>query len=321
MAEEPNSFYPPDLPVEITNIVTGAHTIDAQRIGKKPRVVARVKLTTGDEPTPHGKRPDNLSDEEIAAELWGKCEADAQKNCKGFARYKIVATYSKPKQGPTPDPQHFEIEVGDPPLRDRDGEIRDGVLGELQTLLSGRHREYLELMRESTKLATAVGTMATGLAGAWTTVHQKQSEGREHMLELAVLNSERESERERMRLFEKSVVPMLKLLQGKRAPLALGEADSDKPEIVRVARQLGRSLTAEQLERTAKILGADRLRELATIEEEADLLGLTGWLFAIDESKVLDAYGILRDDQIPMVEKLQNWAADEGERHAASKAS
>jgi hypothetical protein len=318
MAEEPISYYPPDLPLEIANIVIGAHTLDVLRLGAKPRprTIGRVHLTCGGEPTPHGKRPD-ATDEQLAEEIWSKAEADAQKNCKGHAKYKIVATYSKPARGTTEEPKSFEIEVGDAPLADERTQ-RDELLSESRQRERDKHREYLELCREVTGLAKAVGGMATGLATAWSSVHERESKSKEHALELAVLNADREGERERMRLLEKTVIPMLRVLQGKAPALALGEADKDKPEIVRVARRLGRSLSAEQLDEAAELLGSDRLRELAAIDDASEVLAFMGWL--IGHEHVLDLYGKLREDQVPMVDRLQTLVAEIGEKHGEQKA-
>ena len=320
MADEPISFYPPDLPLQIANVIEGAHTLDVHRLGGKgKRIVAREHLTVDGQPTPHGKHPDR-SDEEIAAAIWEKASADAEQHCKGFARYKAVAIYNKPPRGFAADAKFFEFEVGDPPLRTVDEAHRDSIIVEMNSLLAARHKEQIELLRETTKLAEAVGKMATGLASAWSSVHEKANEDKQHTLELAVLNSEREGERERMRLFEKSLVPMLRLLQGKRGgQLALTEGESKQPEIVRVARKLGESLTVAQLDYAAKVLGRDRLRELASVENEAEVLALTSWLFDCDEAKVLDVYGQMRDDQVPMVDRLQELAAEAGEKHGEQK--
>lgn len=320
MADEPNSFYPPDFPVEIMNVARGCHTLDVQRITagakKANKIVARLNLKCGDEPTPHGKDPDMTCDE-IAADLWGKIEADAKAHCKGFAKYKIVATYSKPKQGPTPENASFEIECGEPPLRDRDGEVRDGILVELQTLLAGRHRETLELAREITKLAQAVGTMATGLAGAWSSVHESRAKGNEHVLEMKMLDNEREGERERMRMFQATVIPMLRMIQGKGASKPAKDDGSGKPEIVQVARKLGRSLDEDQLQTAARLLGADRLRELRDVDEVADVMSIGAWLIGNDGTEAL--YNSLREDQAPLVMRLQELLVAGGAAHETEK--
>lgn len=319
MADEPNSFYPPDFPVELANVVRGCHTLDAQRItsaSKKNKIVARLNLKLGDEPTPHGKDPD-MTCEEIAADLWGKIEADAKAHCKGFAKYKIVATYSKPKQGPTPEPASFEIECGDAPLLDRDGKVRDEILSECQTLLHARHREYLELARETTKLATAVGTMATGLAGAWSSVHESRAKGNEHVLEMKMLDNEREAERERIRMFQATVIPMLRMIQGKGSTKPTKDDGSGKPEIVQVARKLGRSLDENQLQAAAKLLGADRLRELRDVDEAADVMAIGAWLIGHENTEAL--YNELREDQAPLVLRLQELLVAGGAAHETEK--
>ncbi len=321
MADEPVSYYPPDLPLQVTNVLEGTHTIDAKRLGKKPRVVARIKLTLGDEATPHGKRPDNLTDDQIAAELWSKLEADAEKHCKGHARYEIIAVKSKPRSGPTPDNDTFELEVGDAPSReDRDADHRGDFLAELRQAHRDRHREYLELCTQTTKLAQAVGSMASGLAGAWNSVHARESDSKEHALEMKIIDTEREGERDRIRMLEKSVLPQLsRMLRAKAPALALGEGDADKPEIVRVARKLGKSFTMEQLDSAAKILGSDRLRELASCSEAAEVLAIAAWLIAHEKTE--QVYDLLRDEQGPMVERLQELAIEEGDKRDREKAA
>lgn len=313
MADETVSYYPPDLPLQITNVVTGAHTLDAKRLGRKPKVVARELLKLGDDPTPHGKRPDNLTDEQLAASLWAKLEADAEKFCKGHARYTITAHYSKPKQGPAPEPESFEIEVGSPPLAGDEEREREGFTGELRQSLRDQHKFYLELLRESIQMAKAVGTMATGLAGAWNSVHERQLTSKEHALELKILDNEREGERERVALLSKLVMPTLRLLQGK-AQLALGPGDEDKPEIVRVARKLAATFTEEQWASAAEKLGSDRLRGLASVETEPEVLAIGAWLFANSGTEAV--YNELRDEQVPLVGRLQELAHEAGERHA-----
>lgn len=316
MADDTISYYPADLALEIANIVTGAHTLDCSRmLGKRPKIVHREHLTADGQQCPHGKHPD-ATDEQLAAAIWSKLEDDANKHCKGFAKYKITAHYSKPARGTTAESQSFELEVGDPPLRSEADEQRSDFTAELRQAHKDRHKEYIELSREMTALAKAIGTMATGLASAWNNVHERESHSKEHALELKILENEREGERERMRLLQTSVVPMLQMLRGKGV-LALGDGDADKPEIVRVSRKLGRSLTAEQLDTANRTLGADRLRELASVDNESDALGILAWLIAHPSTETL--YNDLREDQVPMVLRLQELAAEAGEKREAEK--
>lgn len=315
MADDAVSYYPPDLPLEIANVVTSAHTLDCSRlVGKRPKIVHREHLTTDGLPTPHGKRCD-ATDEQIAASLWSALEADAAKHCKGYARYKVTAHYSKPARGTGAESQSFDLEVGDPPIADHETKQRDGIIAELHSLLGARHKEYLELARETTNLCKAVGTMATGLAAAWSSVHESRAKVGEHALELKILENERDGERERMQIFSKTVVPMLNMLRGGKA---LPDDGSGKPEIVQVARKLGRSFTEQQLEAAARIMGSERLRELRDVDEAAQVMAIGAWL--IGHARTEDLYGELREDQAPLVERLQLLLAKGGEEQQQTKA-
>lgn len=296
---------PTDLTLEIANLpVTGAHTLDVLRGGPKGRIVGRVQLTVGTEPTPHGERPD-MADDLIADQLWSIATRDCESLKREHGKYVVKASYTKGRSGPAPEPRTFELVVGDPATT-TEKEQRLDLIAEMRNERRVMFEQVVASAGAIAKLAAAFTGMVSSVADAIGSLSQREREAAQGGLESKILDNERESERERMRLFQSVAVPLL----GKLAGAASGEiAGAAAPAIVGLCRKLGATFTEEQLANAMRIFGADRLREMAKVQHEGEAYDVVAWLYSQPGEKIIAIYNALSDEQVPLAVELQQCAA------------
>lgn len=312
-------LYPPELPTDVANIVDNAHCLDLRRMGRGSKVVHRVNLTAGGKPVSFGTRSER-SDDELAAELWTHAEEDAEKHAKGRALYRVTANYAKPPQGTTASPQSFELRIGSDERSE--AEHKSDLLSQLMAERRELFKQHVDLLSGTTKLANAVSSMVIGLSNALANVNERERAVAENATELRAIDAQAAADRERSRMFDKMLGPAIAAFQKK---MGIAPAQPALPAgIIGVARELGSSFTVAQLEHAATTLGSGRMSELASVENEAELLNIVTWMLSIEMEKTMQVHAKLTDAQVPKVEQLIAWATakgDELERERAAASS
>lgn len=312
-------FAPPELTAEIAALMDNAISVELRREAPgKRRVVWRTVLQRDGRVVVHGTRPD-WSDEQIAAELWSRAESDADDNSSGSGRYKITVCYAKPFKGPTATPATLPLVIGSGGDANNEAVHRFDLIGEMRAERRELFTQHCALMREGVRMAQAVGNMATGLANAFSQIHEKTREVAAETENRAMVRVAQDSERERMRMFEKVLLPTLQIVRAKMGLPAEASQPAVSSGILDTAHRLGKSLSASQRDTVRAKLGP-RFLEIEHVADENDLLSLCTWLFGSDMDGLLAVYATLDDAQTPLVEQLQQWAVDRGDEHERSQA-
>lgn len=309
---------PIDLVLDIANLpIAGAHTLDLHRGGPKGKIVNRLQLTVDEAPTPHGTHPD-MSDDAIAEHVWSAAVKDCEAQKREHCRFTVRASYSKGRGGPTPEPRTFDLTVGDPQAAS-EKEQRLDLISELRSERKVMFEQVVACSGAIAKLAAAFTGMVTSVADAIGHLAQREREASEirggDALASKMLDHEHEGERERMRLFQTVAVPLLAKIGAAPALASGSESEgtasmaSDAPEIVKLCRKLGESLTSEQLEGAARIFGSNRLSELRSVSHEGEAYTLCAWLYGQPGERIIAVWNSLSDDQVPVALALQQLAA------------
>ena len=315
-----DDVYPADLPTTLGSLLLHCHSLDVRRAGRGGRHVSRIALEHDAAAVKHGHRSD-LADDAIATLVWAACTTDADAHCKGAQAYKVTATYAKPRSGPPPEPRSIDLQVGEPDEKAVERHQRDTVLAEVMANSREVFKQHLALLDQTTKLAKAVGDMATGLAGAFSQVWQREAAIATATTEAKFIDAEQASERTRMGMLEKLLTQGLSLARAK-----LGIAvDDDKalPEspskLVRTARAFGAGLTAATLAKAREVLGSDAdLAALRVVSDEPETLAILARFYAHDVSNLMALYETLTPSLQSLAADLQDMAAKAGEQHAVS---
>jgi hypothetical protein len=325
----PQGFPPPDLAADLGEILKSAHTLDCMRQGKGQRIVGRIPLTFEGNPVAHGQRTDANLDE-LVMHAYGFCERDAIANRKGSCLYRLRASYCAGRGGFAAEGRSVELQIGEPPEEEEatDRRARFELLTEMRSERRVLFEQHIKLLATTTAMAASVSTMATGLATAFGAVWEKERAVAEAGIDRAVLQAETDSSRERWRMLEKMLLPTLGLVRAKLgvpeaiAVAALPAASGASSELVTLARKLGGSLSAEQLEVAARELGSSsRLRDLSTVESDGDTLATLSWLFERDMTPLMRVYATLTASQVPIVERLQALALAAADAIDATRAA
>lgn len=299
---------PTELPLDLANLpVTGAHTLDLLRGGPKGRIVGRVQLTVGAEPTPHGEHPD-LTDEAIAEALWTMATKDCESLKREHCKYVVKATYTKGRSGPAPEPKSFELTVGDPSATS-EREQRLDLIAEMRNERRVMFEQVVASAGAIAKLAQAFTGMVSSVSEALGSLATREREAAQGGLEKQILDNERESERERMRLFQSVAVPLLGKIAGATGGGESATPSAETPRIVKLVRDFGATLTSEQLAFAARTFGANRLVESTSLTSEGEAYDLIAWMYAQPSEKLIALYNQLRDDQVAPAMALQQAAA------------
>lgn len=309
MDEQPTSYYPSDLPLQLADLLTSAHTIDVRRVGKGGSTIHREHLTCDGKVVQHDGRSD-LSDEQLAAICYNAAEAHADAHHKGSGRYRLTLTYAKPPRGFPTKARSIEFQVGDAE-ETTDANVRSDLLAQMVNLWKLMGQEHIHLIRETTKLASVVSTMVGSLATANAALTERERAIARESEEGKMVREQSERSERRERMVMKMVMPLVQgLMAGKAAfGIAGAPATSSYSALVSNARALGSSMTPEQLAAAGRIFGAgatERLAELRDSTIDADVLAFGLWLFEQPIEVTLSFYEQLSDEQRVAAERLQS---------------
>lgn len=317
--EDTVAFYPAELPADIDDIITGAHTLDVRRMQKGNRIVHRVQLTIEGKAVAHGQRTDRAT-VDIASEIWAKASDDANNLPRQSCRYRITATYAAPARGTSAEPRSFEMQVGDSFEADERTQRQD-FLSELRAERRELWTNHMTLMRETTRIAQTVGTIANGLAEAIGKLAERERELNESGLEREALRNANENDRQKMQMLQKTMAQVLAMMKARGVKLPGSGAEPAAPaespaptqthRIVGIARTFGRSLSAAQKALARTRFGSSRLEDFAEVDAPEEVMQVCAWLYNQNQSDTLAVYDTLSQSQGELAAELQEWAVAE----------
>lgn len=328
MSEEPATsthaalaaWYPSELAQDLDAALDNAVRLEPRRLRPgSPRLLASIALTADGAPVRHGQRTDASADE-LAARVYAACEADAIEHCGGHATYKVSLCYAKPPSGRTMAPRFVEVVIGTASEVDAEARSKSDLLGHLLVERKSIHDQHLALLRETTRLASSVSTMVTGLADAYARLHEQVGKVASETETRALVNAQMAHDAARLREFRSMLASAMPLIRAKlgvaepaSAPVVdigiVGSNDSGATQDpnVALARSLVASLTAEQ--RSLCQTHCPELLEGEHVDDEASLLAAIAKIMAADMAKLLPVIDTFTADQQARFERLCSWAA------------